>query len=82
MIQIIGIILIIGGILIAASPAKMSVEPQNKKQIAKGQAPMSEEEFALAIKKARKSGILIAVAGVVMAVAVMLPYIFASYIQG
>ena len=72
MIQIAGLIFIVLGILVAVSPAKMSAEPQNKKQIAKGKEPMTEEEFAAAVHKGRKSGITIAVAGAVMFLGVML----------
>ena len=63
MIQIAGIFLFIVGILIAIFPAKIAVEPQNKKQIAKGKAPMTEEEFTLIVKKTRKSGIFSALLG-------------------
>jgi len=69
MLQILSIVLIVMGIATVAAPAKISVDPKNKKQIAAGQEPMSAEEYELALQKARKSGILTIVAGVVMFVA-------------
>ena len=70
MIQIGGLILLICGILTVVSPGKFAVDPQNKKRVAKGQPPMNEEEYAIALAKARKSGIFLAVAGAVMFAAV------------
>ena len=72
MIQIAGLMFIVIGILVAVYPVKFAAEPQNKKQIAKGKEPMSEEEFAAAVQKGLKSGIILVVAGAVMFFGVML----------
>jgi len=66
MLQILGVILFITGVATIAAPVKVSVGPQNKKRIAAGQEPMTEEEFVDAVKKARTKGILTAIGGVVL----------------
>ena len=66
MAQIAGLVCFILGLLVVVSPAKFAVDPQNRKQIAKGEPPMSEEEYATALRKSRNSGIVIAVVGAAM----------------
>ena len=65
------ILIFIIGVLFTIFPVKL-VAQQNKKQIAQGLFPMSEEEIALTIKKIRKLGIRSAFCGVAMALIVML----------
>ena len=63
---ILGAILFTTGIVTIVAPVKVAVKPQNERRIAAGLEPMNEEEFAIAVKKARRRGVLIAVVGVVM----------------
>ena len=64
-IQAIGVIFFIVGVLIIIYPAALSAEPDNKERIDKGEEPMSEEEFAVAVKKGRRSGVILAVVGLI-----------------
>ena len=66
MLQILGIILFVIGILTIAAPAKFGANAQNQKCIARGEEPMSEEAFAATVKKVRKKGIATTIGGFVL----------------